>query len=312
MRGREARPVAPVHRPLALATLLLLAAAGTAQQQPRPVVDPDSAFDRLLAQLQAEPRPLLSRRIELVRTFLDDCRGKGDHPLVLRARVRLGNLLLQQLDGTNALVAFKTAHDLAPAGDHDLRGAALLGVAQAQELLEKDDEALATLGALITKLAGTRYADAAQVERNRLQHRRELAIGEPLPKLRLGIDIRNREVRFDLQQGRPYLLVFWSADHDSSRTRLDRLAQTWLQAGMPADTLLAFALQDDAAALGKLADQQGWKFPILPAAQGFLHPDWLQLRITGVPTTLLVARDGTLLLRDPSPDRLAAALGQVR
>jgi len=77
---------------------------------------------------------------------------------------------------------------------------------------------------------------------------------------------------------------------------------------MPEGSIVAYAQGSDTAALLELARQQRWHFPILPAPEGFLQPDWLALAVTGVPSMFLVGRDGGLLARDLSAPRLTQLL----
>lgn len=295
------------RRPRSRAAMALLLASAAWAQQPA-ALTPDADYACVQQQLQADPRPTTPQRIALLEAF----RSRHDaHPTsiaVLRARLHLGLCYLESFQAEAARVEFAAVDTLAPPHEFDLHGRALYGMAQADELLGDTAAAQELLRQLRRKLDGSRYADIAQVALNRLGNPGQLVLGEPLPPLLLGKDVLGRTLSLQGLRGKPLLLVFFAADHDASMRQLEQLAKTWLDNGMPEDGIVAFALQSDTAALKTLVEQRNWRFPVLPGDDGFLHQDWMQLHITGTPSNWVVGRNGSLLLHDVTPARLALAL----
>jgi hypothetical protein len=302
--------MAAMHRRAKFASACLLLAIGVDGQRPadKPVEPPATTEAQVLAKLQQRPPLPVTERITAVRHWLQANPTSPRAPATLGIRLRLGSLLLEDLQGKNAVAEFSAVRAAAPPADHDLRGRALYGVAQGQELLGETAAAKTTLQQVIEELAGTRYADFARVALNRIDSAAVVAVGKHLPPIGLGTDIHGRRIEPRDLAGKPLLLVFFAPDHVASCRELDRLATAWTDGGMTEASLVAYAQGSDTTALLDLARQQHWRFPILPAPEGFLQPDWLALAVTGVPSMFLVARDGTLLARDLSAPRLTQLL----
>lgn len=298
---------------LLVACCLAIGLAPGLAAQERPTADPlQQEYSRLLTSLQREPKATTPQRIQQLEAFLLRHDERPGNSAVLLARLQLGLCQLERFDGGAARTQFRIVRELAPRQEFDLRGRALYGIAQAAELLGESAEASKALTQLIAEMAGSHYAEVARVALNRLQHESAVAVGKPLPALLLGRDLAGRQVSMTPLQGRPLLLVFFAIDHEASVQRLEQLAQTWIDNGMGADSLVAFALQSDAVALKAFATRHGWQFRVLAGDDGFLQQDWMQLRITGTPSNWVVGRTGTLLLRDAAPERLTALLRTYR
>jgi hypothetical protein len=293
----------------ALACLWLLSGAAAAQE---PARDPAGSLEALLQELARQPARPLHQRIAAVRAFLQRHEARQRDVSVLRARLRLGALHLEGFDAESARMVFAAVRELAPADDHDLRGRALYGLAQAQELHGDRATARATLASLVEELPGTCYAEWATIARNLLDRDGLLLPGQTLPALVGGEAVDGRLVRPARMRGRPLLLVAFAPDHAASLERLVALQDTWIEGGMPPSALIAYALGGEPDRLRRLAQARGLRCTILPCPDGFLHPDLLAMGVTGVPSALLVGAGHELLVRDPAADRLRILLAQAR
>lgn len=279
-----------------LACVLPAAIAG-AQSEPTP-------FERLQEKLHAVPRPTRTVRRELVQEFLR--REDGKSRQAMEARLLLGSYDLQEMDGAAAKRQFRRVAENAAGHPPEIRARALYGLHQAQRLEGEPDEARDTLRELVRAFPGTPFANCARTALGHLERGPAPGIGDQIPLLQMGRDANGRPIPSTRNQ--PRMFVFWSLEHEPSVRRLEELSQSWRRAGMPASSLIAFALEEDAAALREFARQREWEFTILPADQGFLQPDWLALGVHAVPSVLLIGRDDTLLARDVSADRLQVML----
>lgn len=290
--------------PLFLLAVLLPVASGLSQTVPTPA----NELDSLLAKWRQAPAPL-TERIAGLRDFVERHEARKADLAVLRARLRLGGLQLDAFDAESALILFASVRELSPSDDYDLRGRALYGLAQAQELRGDRASARLSLERVLDELPGTRYADCARIAHNRLAHSFALQSGQPLPSLQGGTDLAGQPIQPARLRGSPLLLTAFSPDHRPSLERLIALQSVWLDAGLPPASLIAYAVDADPTALRELARTRKLSCTLLACDDGFLHPDLLALGVTGVPTSLLVGADHTLLLRDPPPDRLRTLLG---
>jgi hypothetical protein len=287
---------------MALLSAVLLPASALRPQSTAPATELAS----LLARWRKTPPPL-AERIAALRDFVQRNEARKTDAAVLRARLRLGSLYLDAFDADSALIHFASVRELSPQDDHDLRGRALYGLAQAQELRGDRASARQSLERVIEELRGTRYAECARIAQNRLD-RSALQTGQPLPALQGGNDLAGKAVV--PARGNPLLIVVIAGDHRPSVDQLVALQSAWLDAGLPANHLITYAVDADADSLRELARTRDLRGPIVTCEDGFLHPDLLALGVTGVPTSLLVAADHSLLLRDPPPDRLRALLSK--
>lgn len=277
---------------------VLPSAIASAQSEPTP-------FERLQEKLKAMPRPTRAERRELVQEFLrqqDDAKSRP----VLEAHLLLGGYDLQEMDGAAAKKSFRTVAERAEGHPPEVRARALYGLHQAQRLEGENDEARDTLRELVRAFPGTPFAICARTALGHLERGPAPGIGDQIPLLQMGRDVNGRPIPSTRNQ--PRMFVFWSLEHEPSVRRLEELSQSWRRAGMPASSLIAFALEEDAQALRTFATSRDWQFTILPADQGFLQPDWLALGVHAVPSVLLIGRDDTLLARDLSADRLQVML----
>jgi len=281
----------------------------TSALPPQSSTAPATELAALLSRWRKTPPPL-AERIAALHDFVQRHEARKAEPSVLRARLRLGSLYLDAFDADSALVHFASVRELSPADDHDLRGRALYGLAQAQELRGDRASARQYLERVIEELPGTRYADCARIAQNRLERNGALQTGQPLPPLQGGNDTANKAVQPSHLRGSPILIVAIAPAHRPSIDRLIALQSAWLDAGLPATSLIVYAVDADAASLRELARTHDLRCPLIATEDGFLHPDLLALGVAGVPTSFLIAADQSLLLRDPPPDRLRTLLSK--
>lgn len=265
------------------------------------------AYAALREQLGTDPQLARQDRRELLQAFLGRF-ADTQHREVLEARLLLGSLQLQDMAGSEARSQFALVASRAALQPEDVRARALYGLHQAQRLEGDCEAARATLRELMRAFPGTVFARSARTAMAQLDQGSSPGVGDALPPLQFGRDVHGRTVATALPP-EPRLLVFWSLEHEPSVRRLESLALAWQKAGMPAHSIVAFALEDDAALLRRFAARRQWHFTVLPADQGFLQPDWLVLGVHAVPTVLLIGRDNTVLARDVSADRLQSLLG---
>ena len=302
--GADALACAPL-RALCPCTLSLLAAALPAQRDPTLGAE----VTALREQLRQLPPGSGAERVQLLRTFLRDHDDVVDQPDVLQLRLQLGRQLLRQFDARAAAAEFREAAARLAGRDAELHGCALYGLHQAQCLLGERDQARASLRTMLQELDGKPLGDCARVALQQLDRLRAPTVGAAMPVLQSGRDVRGQALA---DTPGPRLFVFWSLEHAPSERRLVQLAHVWQKAGMPIEHLVSYALESDARALRRQAEQHDYAFTIVPGEHGFLHPDWLALGVTAVPDVFFVGQDGTLLARDMSPDRLAALLAAAK
>lgn len=279
--------------------------AGTQDERPLALA---AAHRQLLERLGIRPRPTAQDRRRMLTEFLAKHGATAQATEVLHAQFLLGSLQLRQQESLEAIASFATVVASAPAGS-ELAIKGRFGAYQAHRQAGDLVAARRQLDAIDLTRADEETATAVRVALAQLQKPSEPEVGHPLPRLTLGIDVHGRELRQERMPPGPQLLVFWSIAHPASQRRLEDLAAAWRQCGLPASNLIAYAVEDDDAALQRLVDARGWSFAVLPAhGSGYLDPDWLALGVTAVPSAFLRATDGTLLARDLTPDRLIALM----
>jgi hypothetical protein len=106
----------------------------------------------------------------------------------------------------------------------------------------------------------------------------------------------------------PRLIVFASFTHDASLKRVEHFAQACQKAGLPADSLVVFALESDAGELARISQQRQLRCAIVAGQEGFANPTWVRLDVRAVPQAYLLDREGIVRARDLTPDRLAPLL----
>ncbi len=258
-----------------------------------------AAFDRWA---QREPRPPLPQRIAALQAYLQGARSQANADRS-PARLRLGRLLLEAFEPAPARAQFESVlRDAATAegsaAPTELRAAATYGLAQALDLDRDRKGALVLLDALSADPKAGRWANPARIAAHHLRHRAP-AVGDPLPALStLG----------DQHREHALLLVVFAEDHPPSVTRLQALQRVWADAGMPAQDLIAYAVDPRPGGRDQLAAALQLEGPLLTCSDGFLHADLLALGMRGVPSSILVGPDHRVLLRDPPPDRLRTLL----
>lgn len=263
------------------------------------------AFAELLLELEKEPLPSIAQRQKLLLDFVDVHQHAPDSLEVLGARLRLGILALQRLDTKPAIETLADVAQRAESVDADLRGRALFAQCQAHLMAKEPQRARETLQVILREHEDDAIAGVARIALARLDETTELRVGKPMPPMEFGVDLAERRIEANTFAAGPRLYVFWSFAHQPSQRRLEACARVWRKLGLPDENLIAYAADDDTGALRRLAQQRRWTFRVLAAgADGFLHPDWIRLGVTAVPTTMLVGEDGVLLATDLSPDRL--------
>lgn len=269
------------------------------------------AYEQLVERLDHPPLPPLSQRnkllLDFVELFFDDAPKSKE---VLSARLRLGSISLQRLDAKKAEETFSSIAELARTELRDLRAKALFGLHQAHVLAADRESARKALATIVSEYDGESAAKTAEVAMAHLEDDAEVELGRPLPELVYGKDLDDRAISEESFAKGPRLLVFWTIAHAPSQARLEAYAREWRRLSLEPKNLVAYAVDDDTAMLRRVASEKGFSFTVLPAlGDGYLHPDWLRLSITAVPTALLIDSDGRLLANDLPPDRLARLLG---
>lgn len=269
------------------------------------------AFDQLVEQLDHPPLPPIAQRnkllLDFVELFVEDAPKSNE---VLSARLRLGSISLQRLDAKKAEETFSSIAELAGTELRDLRAKALFGLHQAHLLAADRESARKALSTIVSEYDGQPAAKTAEVAMAHLEDDAKVELGRRLPELVYGRDLDDRAITDETFAEGPRLLVFWTIAHAPSQARLEAYARAWQRLSLSPKNLVAYAVDDDTAMLRRIASEKGFTFTVLPAlGDGYLHPDWLRLSITAVPTALLIDRDGRLLANDLPPDRLARLLG---
>jgi hypothetical protein len=151
----------------------------------------------------------------------------------------------------------------------------------------------------------TEFGASARALLQRSPTRTSPEIGEPIPALGSLRDIRGKLIEF---ANSPSLILFVSFAHESSMKRLARFSQAWATAGLPASNLLVFALESDVSDLARIAQQRELHCSVIAGQDGFANPIWVRFDVRAVPQAYLVDSDGTVRVRDLTPDRVAPLL----
>lgn len=300
---------------LVLCLVLCLVQAPLPCQQPSP-----GPIHKDYADLVTAAARTTAERLRLLRAFLDRHRpppDHEDHALVLKARLRLGRLLLVSFASTEAIRELQKVVDLARSPKHrDLRGRALYGIAQAQEMLRQGEACRATLEQLQRDFEDTRYGRIAAIASRRLRDPSGQARnGVPSPAFGPLLDLDGRLVGLNTLKLKPALLMFWSPDVTSSIQQVERLARTWQQNGGDPRQVLAFAVHADRSRVAAIAKTAPWSklsLSVVPCGSDFLDPMVLAYGVDGVPTTFLLGPDGTLLGRNQGAQEIARVLKRIR
>lgn len=306
------RPCLPLLFLATAATVLLLTTSIPCQPPPTTPLQAD------YANLVRTDRPRsVKERLRLLRAFLDRHRPPADnegHVLVLKARLRLGRLLLVSFACTEATQELQRVVDLAQAPRYrDLRGRALYGIAQAQEMLRQGEACRAILKQLQDEFEDTRYGRIAAIAARRLENASGRARnGVAAPAFGPLLDLDGRLVSDGALRLKPALLLFWSPDVDSSVKRVERLVRTWRQGGGDPQQVVALAVHPDRKRVAAVAKKANWAVSVVSCGSDFLDPVVLAYGVDGVPTTFVVGPDGTLLGRDQGAQEIARLLQTLR
>lgn len=292
------------------ATALAVAALATAV----PGQTPDlatrwRALKQRLDSVESSPSPDL-RLVELQRFVRDAAPSEQDELAVLEARNRLASLHLLHFEPDRAAEEFSITARRAPESAIDLRGHALCGMAEAAELRGDPDAARESWARVVRELAGTLWGDVARVAQRRLDQTRSTRVraGEPLPDVGALLDQKRSARRIEDLRGKPALLLFVSAADDDGQRQIDRIVRAAREAGLFDEQMLAFAIDTHGRDLDEFARKLGWRMPIIASPDGFVGEALLALEVRGVPATMLVAPDGTLLARELPAARLRELL----
>jgi hypothetical protein len=241
----------------------------------------------------------------LLTDFVREHESDARSPEVQQAVLMLAGLHLRQFDASSARLEFQSVAERAKDCDPQLHAAALYGLHEALLMSGEKQHAHEALLAIVADHPDLPAAQAARIALAHLDHESTVQVGQPLPPLAYGTDLDDLPLNEHRFAPGPRLLVFWSLAHAPSQRRLEDLFTAWHQAGMPVGNFVAYALEDADVALRRTVSQHNWRFPVLPAdGFGYLHPDWLRLGVSAVPTMFLVDADRRLLARDLTPDRL--------
>ncbi|MHC5063208.1 MAG: hypothetical protein ACYTG5_04465 [Planctomycetota bacterium] len=296
--------------------LLSLFAEGIAIQDPTGL---EAAYRELHSRLEPArketQRPRRSEQLRLIRDFLaeygesEDLAGTEE---VLKARTRLASLLLCDFELIAAGREFNLVLSESAPDDRDLRPRALYGLAQVQEMRQQPKEAGETLRRIELRYEGTRYATYAKAALLRLENSDENIVGRTAPTFSPRLDISGKARDLNSLAGKAALLIFWSPEHEAGLRELRKLVRVARRAGLSSEQILAFGMQTDPQQQLQRAETEGWKMPQIALSSDFLDPIVLAYRVRSLPTSCLIAPDGTLLARNLSPARLAKALDELR
>ncbi len=233
---------------------------------------------------------------------------------VLEARARRGSLHLIAFEPSRAEADFREVLARAPTAAIELRGHALCGLAECAELRGDQPAALEFWLRAERDLAGTRWSDIARIatERLQLRPRPRCRAGDPLPELAPVLDVKRTAHRVADLRGKPAMLLFVSAVDADAQTRLDRSVRAARTAGLGDEQMIAFMIDAQGRDLETLARSRGWRMPIVPSSDGFVGEALLAFEVRGVPATILVGPDGTILARDLPASRFGEVLGGRR
>jgi hypothetical protein len=274
------------------------------------------AYAELIRKLTTATKPPdIKERIRLLRAFLHRHRRQhaAAHTLVLKVRLRLGRSLLVSFSSSDALPELQQVSDFAKKPEHrDLRGRALYGIAQAQQMLGQVQASRTTCKLLQEEFEDTRYGRLAAALRHLREPNRRARNGSAAPAFGPLLDLRGRSVSHTSLRLKPALLLFWSPDVPDSLKQVDLLASTWRDAGGDSRQVIAFAVHPDRARVFATAKQHDWSASVIPCGSDFLDPVVLAYGVDGVPTTFLLGPDGMLLGRDQGRREIAELLGRLR
>ena len=193
--------------------------------------------------------------------------------MVLKARLRLGRSLLVSFSSMDALPQLQRVADLAKRPEHrDLRGRALYGIAQAQQMLGQVQASRTTCKQLQEEFEDSRYGRLAAVLHHLQEPTRQARNGAPAPAFGPLLDLRGRSVSHTSLRLKPALLLFWSPDVPDSLKHVDLLASTWRNAGGDSRQVIAFAVHPDRARVFATAKQHDWSASVIPCGSDFLDP----------------------------------------
>lgn len=263
--------------------------------------------------LATTPAPTRTRQIKAATDFLAR-HGKlqPQHTAVLRVRIRLAVNLLHDFQAEAAQSEFDTVLAEAPRTDRDMRGRALYGKAQAQELAGDVVAARATLDQLIRLHAGERYERFARAAAKRLEDQDTAVAKSVAPELSdAPPDLRGRTHRLAALSDTPVMLVFWSPENQASITRLRSACAAWRR-GMGDDApIITFALHDTREQIEAAVAREKFEVPVIPCIDEFVHPIASAYRVTKVPTVVVLGTGRRLLGRDLSATEIED-LGRLR
>lgn len=307
-----------VRQAIALAVLTLLPLTLEAQDSrgTRPSAEEHvQLLTKALDQLEAtrdERAPSEAQRNELAAALAKTPPAAESSALVQRARVRLGELELHRGSWVAAERQFALVQEQGAASSPDLRGASLYGQALALEMRGEVNPARRLYERLDRDHAGTRYGDWAKVALARLASQtRGARAGQVVPKIASRLDVDGKPRNLATIPGAPVLVVFWSPLSQASLERLRDLAKVW-QRTESKDRLLAIAARGDVDQILEVRKTWHFEFPMIACPARFLDPVLLDFAVASIPDAVLVAADGTIVARDPSPQKLAELVPELR
>lgn len=296
-----------------------LLAASLCGQRPAPTPlqqDYAELIQRLTSRVRADALGV-KERLRMLRSFVERHTPPPDpdaYLVLMKVRLRLGRLLLVSFASREAIQELQDVVELAHAPEHrDLRGRALYGIAQAQEMLRQVQACRTTLRQLQEEFEDTRYGRIAAIAARRLSKPSGRARnGVPAPAFGPLLDLEGRLVSLGALRLQPALLLFWSPDVEDSVERVGRLARAWQEAGGDSRQVVAFAVHPDRSRVAAVVKQAKWQVSVVPCGSDFLDPVVLAYGVDGVPTTFLLGPDGMLLGRDQGAREITQLLAKLR
>ncbi len=303
------------------AALLMLAAAALtpitpAQEKPksRPTTEPTDikADYRKLTQRLAAPQELRRRGQDAATCLREFCRRfektHPDAPELLRARSRLGSVLLNEFEPRAARTAFEAVYRKASRTDVDLIGRSLYGIAQAAELAGDRVTATRFLRRTIEEARASRYARFAEIARSRIDGTSLPRVGSPAPSFGPRLDLDGKPRKSANLDRRTAFVVFCDGADPAERAELRRVLDAARSSGLDNEQIVVFALSNDRQALTRAVRDEQWSMPVLPCAGEFLDQDVLRFGVQELPATFLIGANGSLLARDLTARRLREVL----
>jgi peroxiredoxin len=184
------------------------------------------------------------------------------------------------------------------------------------EVLEDYDRGWALLERLQREFAGslvvkTLFPIIQRVEREMANAGLQvLKVGETFPAFS-GQDLTGKAVALDKLRGRVVLVHVWATWHDRCLQELPHLVAAYRQHHERGFDIVSISLDEDRAALARVAGEQGLAWPQLFEGRRWDNRIVQEVGITNIPATYLLDRDGKIVARYLRGTALPAAVDRL-